>query len=163
MDDTTSSRRREAEETQQPEQPGFSGMEMGLATQKEFEQGKLFCGQFNPGSRTPDLARGQVEFQVRHGQGTASAWSAPRNSSSSPTPAATLMTTTSRSPTAAKSGCNVSRKSRDRACRSSKIGDGCVDLRRSIVDVSTFGDRCVDFRRSMCRPSEMDVLTFEDR
>ena len=30
-------------------------------------------------------------------------------------------------------------------------------------DVSTFGDRCVDFRRSMCRPSEMDVLTFEDR
>ena len=31
VDDTTSSRRREAEETQQPEQPGFSGMEMGLA------------------------------------------------------------------------------------------------------------------------------------
>ena len=30
-------------------------------------------------------------------------------------------------------------------------------------DVSTFGNRCVDFRKSMCRPSEMDVLTFEDR
>ena len=30
-------------------------------------------------------------------------------------------------------------------------------------DVSTFGDRCVNFRRLMCRPSEMDVLTFEDR
>ena len=30
-------------------------------------------------------------------------------------------------------------------------------------DVSTFGDGCVDFRRSMSRPSEMDVLTFEDR
>ena len=46
-------------------------------------------------------------------------------------------------------------------------------LRRSMIDVSTFedrchvvsifGDRCVDFRRSMCRTSEMDVLTFEDR
>ncbi len=31
VDDTTSSRRREAEETEQPGQPGFSGMEMGLA------------------------------------------------------------------------------------------------------------------------------------
>ncbi len=31
VDDTTSSRRREAGETEQPEQPGFSGMEMGLA------------------------------------------------------------------------------------------------------------------------------------
>ena len=31
VDDTTSSRRREADETEQPEQPGFSGMEMGLA------------------------------------------------------------------------------------------------------------------------------------
>ena len=31
VDDTTSSRRREAEETEQPDQPGFSGMEMGLA------------------------------------------------------------------------------------------------------------------------------------
>ena len=58
--------------------------------------------------------------------------------------------------------------------------DRCVDFRRSMIDVSTFedrvspfedrchdvstfGDRCVDFRRSMCRPSEMDVLTFEDR
>ena len=65
--------------------------------------------------------------------------------------------------------------------------DRCVDFRRSMTDVSTFkdryapfedrvspfedrchdvstfGDRCVDFRRSMCRPSEMDVLTFEDR
>ena len=49
--------------------------------------------------------------------------------------------------------------------------DRCVDFRRSMIDVSTFedrghdvstfGDRCVDFRRSMCRPSEMDVLTFE--
>ena len=57
--------------------------------------------------------------------------------------------------------------------------DRCVDFRISVSpfeakidvlpfedrwhDVSTFGDRCVDFRRSMCRPSEMDVLTFEDR
>ena len=58
--------------------------------------------------------------------------------------------------------------------------DRCVDFRRSMIDVSTFkdrmspfedrchdvstfGDRCVDFPRSMCRPSEMDVLTFEDR
>ena len=57
--------------------------------------------------------------------------------------------------------------------------DRCVDFRRSMMcrlskidvspfedrchDVSIFGDRCVDFRRSMCRPSEMDVLTFEDR
>ena len=59
--------------------------------------------------------------------------------------------------------------------------DRCVDFRRSMIDVSTFKDlyrpskivcrpskidvtmRCVDFRRSMCRPSEMDVLTFEDR
>ena len=46
----------------------------------------------------------------------------------------------------------------------------CVDFRRSMIDVLTFedrghdvGDRCVDFRRSICRPSEMDVLTFEDR
>lgn len=31
VDDTTSSRRREAEETEQPGEPGFSGMEMGLA------------------------------------------------------------------------------------------------------------------------------------
>ncbi len=31
VDDTSSSRRREAEETEQPGQPGFSGMEMGLA------------------------------------------------------------------------------------------------------------------------------------
>ena len=31
VDDTASSRRQEAEETEQPEQPGFSGMEMGLA------------------------------------------------------------------------------------------------------------------------------------
>ena len=30
-------------------------------------------------------------------------------------------------------------------------------------DVSTFGDRCGDFRRSICRPSDMDVLTFEER
>ena len=62
--------------------------------------------------------------------------------------------------------------------------DRCVDFRRSsrlskidmspfedrvspfedrCHDVSTFEDRCVDFRRSLCRPSEMDVLTFEDR
>ncbi len=31
VDDTSSSRRREAEETEQPGQPGFNGMEMGLA------------------------------------------------------------------------------------------------------------------------------------
>ena len=53
------------------------------------------------------------------------------------------------------------------------------NIRRRIVRVgvmfppSIFEDRCVDFRRSMCRPSkidvtmsrpsEMDVLTFEDR
>ena len=58
--------------------------------------------------------------------------------------------------------------------------DRCVDFRRSMIDVSTFkdrmspfedrshdvstfGDRCVDFPRSRCRPSEMDVLTLEDR
>ena len=35
VDDTTSSRRREAEEREQPEQPGFSGMEMGLAFMPE--------------------------------------------------------------------------------------------------------------------------------
>ena len=35
--------------------------------------------------------------------------------------------------------------------------------RPSKIDVSTFEDRCVDLRRSMCRPSEIDVLTFEDR
>ena len=45
--------------------------------------------------------------------------------------------------------------------RLSKIDDRCHD-------VSTFEDRCVedccvDLRRSMCRPSEIDVLTFEDR
>ena len=39
----------------------------------------------------------------------------------------------------------------------------CVDLRRSKcrlskIDVSTFGDRCVDLRRSV-----IDVSTFEDR
>ena len=47
------------------------------------------------------------------------------------------------------------------------------DLRRSMIDVSTFKDRCVALRRSMCRPSkidvtmrrpsEIDVSTFEDR
>ena len=37
-----------------------------------------------------------------------------------------------------------------------------VDLRRSMIDVSTFEDRCVDFRRSMCHASEIDVSTFED-
>ena len=51
--------------------------------------------------------------------------------------------------------------------------DRCVDFRRSMIDVSTFEDRYValrismsryvDLRRSMCRPAEMDVLTFEDR
>ena len=48
--------------------------------------------------------------------------------------------------------------------------DRSVDFRISMSpfedrchDVSTFGDGCVDFRISMCRPSEMDVLTFEDR
>ena len=55
-------------------------------------------------------------------------------------------------------------------CRPSKIDGRCVDLRRSMVDVSTFEDRwsmcrpskidgrCVDLRRSMA-----DVSTFEDR
>ena len=41
------------------------------------------------------------------------------------------------------------------------------NIQRRIVGVmfppSKIDDRCVDFRRSMCRPSEMDVLTFEDR
>ena len=40
--------------------------------------------------------------------------------------------------------------------RLSKVDDRCHD-------VSTFEDRCVDLRRSMCRLSEIDVLTFEDR
>ena len=40
--------------------------------------------------------------------------------------------------------------------RLSKIDDRCHD-------VSTFEDRCVDLRRSLCRPSEIDVLTSEDR
>ena len=40
--------------------------------------------------------------------------------------------------------------------------------RLSKIDVSPFEDRrsmsrCVDLRRSMCRPSEINVLTFEDR
>ena len=50
-------------------------------------------------------------------------------------------------------------------CRPSKIDDRCVDRRRSMymcrlskIDVSTFGDRRVDLRRSM-----VDVSTFEDR
>ena len=43
-----------------------------------------------------------------------------------------------------------------------------MDARLSKIDVSPFEDRrsmsrCVDLRRSMCRPSEIDVLTFEDR
>ena len=47
-------------------------------------------------------------------------------------------------------------------CCPSKIAR-CVDLRRSMcrlskIDVSTFGDGCVDFRRPM-----IDVSTFEDR
>ena len=42
------------------------------------------------------------------------------------------------------------------------------DLRRlmcrpSKIDVSTFEDRCVDFRRWVCRPSKIDVSTFKDR
>ena len=42
------------------------------------------------------------------------------------------------------------------------------DLRKSMcrlsnIDVSTFEDRCGDFRRSMCRLSKIDVATFEDR
>ena len=36
-------------------------------------------------------------------------------------------------------------------CRPSKIGDWCVDLRRSVIDVSIFEDRW-----SMCRPSKID-------
>ena len=58
--------------------------------------------------------------------------------------------------------------------------DGCVDFRRSMIDVSTFKDRyvalrrscvalrrpsmsrCVDLRRSMCRLSKIDVSTFGD-
>ena len=53
--------------------------------------------------------------------------------------------------------------------RLSKIDDRCHDVSRrsmcrpSKIDVLTFEDRCVDLRRSMCRPSEIDVLTFEDR
>ena len=49
-------------------------------------------------------------------------------------------------------------------CRPSKIDvSRCVDLRRSMcrlskIDVSTFGDGCVDLRRPM-----IDVSTFEDR
>ena len=43
-------------------------------------------------------------------------------------------------------------------CRPSKIDDRCVDLRRSMIDVSTFEDQCVDFRGST-----IDVPTFEDR
>ena len=60
-------------------------------------------------------------------------------------------------------------------CRPSKIDGRCVDLQRSMIDVSTFEDRCVDFQRSMCRLSRIDgrcvdlrrwmidVPTFEDR
>ena len=49
-------------------------------------------------------------------------------------------------------------------CRRSKIDvSRCVNLRRSMcrlskIDVSTFGDGCVDLRRPM-----IDVSTFEDR
>ena len=35
--------------------------------------------------------------------------------------------------------------------------------RPSMMDVSTFEDRCVDFGRSMCRPSKIGVSTFGDR
>ena len=41
-------------------------------------------------------------------------------------------------------------------CVASPFEERCVALRRSM-------SRCVDFRISMCRPSEMDVLTFDDR
>ena len=34
--------------------------------------------------------------------------------------------------------------------------------RPSKIDVSTFEDRCVDLRRSLCRPSKIDVSTFGD-
>ena len=52
---------------------------------------------------------------------------------------------------------------RNAICRSRKFSDCVSTFEDRGHDVSTFGDRCVDFRRSMCRPSEMDVLTFEDR
>ena len=38
----------------------------------------------------------------------------------------------------------------------------CFHLRSSNIDMSIFEDRCVDFQRLMCRPSEIDVSTFED-
>ena len=38
----------------------------------------------------------------------------------------------------------------------STFEDRCGDFRRSM-------SRCIDLRRSMCRPSQIDVLTFEDR
>ena len=49
-----------------------------------------------------------------------------------------------------------------------RCGVSTFDLRRSMcrpskIDVSTFEDRRVDLRRSMCRPSKIDVSTFEDR
>ena len=54
-------------------------------------------------------------------------------------------------------------------CRPSKIDVSPFEDR--CHDVSTFGDRCVDFRRSMCRGDGcvdlrrpmIDVSTFEDR
>ena len=39
----------------------------------------------------------------------------------------------------------------------------CFRLWSSKIDVLTFEDQSVDFRRSMCRPSKIDVSTFEDR
>ena len=75
---------------------------------------------------------------------------------------------------------NIRRRIVDAMFPPSIFIDRCVDFRRSMIDVSTFkdrmspfedrchdvstfGDRCVDFPRSMCRASEMDVLTLEDR
>ena len=53
-------------------------------------------------------------------------------------------------------------------CGQCRCNVSAYDLKRSMcrpskIDVSTFEDRCVDHRRSTCRPSEIDVSTFEDR
>ena len=61
------------------------------------------------------------------------------------------------------SNIGVALRSQDRCVALRRSMSRCVDFRRSMcllskIDMSTFGDGCVDLRRPM-----MDVSTFEDR
>ena len=52
----------------------------------------------------------------------------------------------------------------ERCVGPSKIDDQCVDLRRSMIDVSTFENQCVDLRGSICGPSLVpQTLILENR